>query len=202
MASLYDLKPRFQQRLRPIAARLARAGVTANQVTVAALLLSIVGGLLVVAAPASAWPLLLYPPLLFLRMALNAIDGMLAREHGQASRLGAVLNELGDVVADAALLLPLALVPGVSAPLLVLLAFVAALAEFAGMVGPLLGATRRYDGPFGKSDRAAFIGLLALLLAIFPQPGWASDALLAAALALGLATVWRRVAAALREGGR
>jgi CDP-diacylglycerol--glycerol-3-phosphate 3-phosphatidyltransferase len=42
-------------------------------------------------------------------MALNAIDGMLAREHGQASRLGAVLNELGDVVADAGLYLPLAL---------------------------------------------------------------------------------------------
>lgn len=201
MATLYDLKPRFQARLRPMTARLAQAGVTANQVTVAALLLSILGGVLVAEAPASPWPLLLYPPLLFLRMALNAIDGMLAREHGQASRLGRLLNELGDVVADAALLLPLVLVPGMPAALVVLLAFVAALVEFAGLLGPSVGGTRRYDGPFGKSDRAFFIGLLALILAIFPRPGWGVDALLLAALALGLATIWRRLAAALREGG-
>ncbi|MGD9741673.1 MAG: CDP-alcohol phosphatidyltransferase family protein [Dongiaceae bacterium] len=201
MATLNDLKPRFQARLRPMTARLARAGVTANQVTVAALLLSILGGVLVAAAPAARWPLLLYPPLLFLRMALNAIDGMLAREHGQASRLGALLNELGDVIADAALLLPLALVPGMPGALLVLLAFVAALVEFAGLLGPAVGGSRRYDGPFGKSDRAFFLGSLALILAIFPRPGWGVDALLLAALALGLATVWRRLAAALREGG-
>ena len=36
-------------------------------------------------------------------MAFNAIDGMLAREFGQKSRLGAYLNELTDVVSDAAL---------------------------------------------------------------------------------------------------
>ena len=42
-------------------------------------------------------------------MALNAIDGMLAREYGQKSRLGAYLNELGDVVSDAALYAPFAL---------------------------------------------------------------------------------------------
>ncbi len=49
--------------------------------------------------PTSRWPLLLLPVTLFVRMALNAIDGMMAREHGQASAAGAVLNELSDVVA-------------------------------------------------------------------------------------------------------
>ena len=44
--------------------------------------------------------LLLLPAVLFLRMALNAIDGMLAREHNQKSALGAILNELGDVFSD------------------------------------------------------------------------------------------------------
>lgn len=48
-------------------------------------------------------------------MGLNAIDGMLAREFGQQSRLGAYLNELSDVIADAALYLSLASVPGASA---------------------------------------------------------------------------------------
>ena len=50
-------------------------------------------------------------------MALNALDGMLAREFNQKSRLGAVLNELGDVVSDTALYLPIALVPGVNSAL-------------------------------------------------------------------------------------
>jgi CDP-diacylglycerol--glycerol-3-phosphate 3-phosphatidyltransferase len=35
-------------------------------------------------------------------MALNAIDGMLAREHDMQSPLGAMLNELGDVLSDVA----------------------------------------------------------------------------------------------------
>ena len=110
MPSVYDLKPAFQRLLRPLCGALARAGVTANQVTVAAALLSLAAGALVAWRPAARWPLLLIPGVLLVRMALNAIDGMLAREHGQKSALGGILNELGDVVSDAALYLPLALV--------------------------------------------------------------------------------------------
>ena len=123
MPSIYDLKPRFQALLRPVVGALAAAGVTANQVTVGAALLSVVTGALITAWPGAARVLLLVPLVLFLRMALNAIDGMLAREHQQQSRLGAVLNELGDVVSDSALYLPLALVPGLE-PRLVVLAVV------------------------------------------------------------------------------
>ena len=100
MPSVYDLKPRFQALLRPIVRRLAGVGVTANQVTVAAVLLSAIGGGLVASYPADRWPLALLPIILLLRMGLNAVDGMLAREFGQASRLGArpardeVLDEL------------------------------------------------------------------------------------------------------------
>src|SRR6185295_8322768 len=109
MASIYDLKPAFQGRLRPLVVHLAARGVTANQVTIAALLLSIAAGALVALWPEAALPLLLLPVALFVRMALNAIDGMLAREHNQKSRLGALLNEIGDVLSDAALYLPFAL---------------------------------------------------------------------------------------------
>ena len=41
-------------------------------------------------------------------MALNAIDGMMARELHMSTQLGAVLNELGDAVSDLGLYLPLA----------------------------------------------------------------------------------------------
>src|SRR5688500_4056994 len=103
MASIYDIKPAFQNLLRPITRALARSGVTANQVTIVAMVLSIAVGSCVAANPLARWPLLVMPAFLFVRMALNAIDGMLAREHGMKSRLGAVLNEVGDVVADTAL---------------------------------------------------------------------------------------------------
>ena len=106
--SLYQLKSQFQNHLRPISHTLVAQNVTANQVTVSAVLLS-VGTAYVVAKPAAEaqrlW--LLLPSSLLVRMALNAIDGMMAREHGQASRLGAVLNEVGDMVADTSLLMSL-----------------------------------------------------------------------------------------------
>ena len=113
MATIYDVKPQFQQLLRPLAANLAKRRLTANDVTLGALLLSGAHGARLALMPASRWPLLLLPVTLFLRMAFNAIDGMMAKEHGQASARGAVLNELSDVIADGALYLPFALIPGI-----------------------------------------------------------------------------------------
>lgn len=199
MASIYDLKPRFQAVLRPLTRRLAGAGVTANQVTVFAALLSVAAGLALCLRPMARWPLLLIPAVLFARMALNAIDGMLAREHGQKSRLGAVLNELGDVVADAALYLPLAAVPGVSPPLVVAIVLLAVIAEMAGVVGVQIGASRRYDGPMGKSDRAFVFGLLALLLGLGVAPGMWVTALLAVVALLAALTIVNRSRRALAE---
>ena len=199
MASVYDLKPRFQGLLRPLSNRLAAAGVSANQVTLSALLLSLLTGALIALFPEQRWPLLLVPLVMFVRMALNAIDGMLAREHDMATPLGAVLNELGDVISDAALFLPFCLVAGLSSALVVLVVVLAIISEMTGVIAVQIGASRRYDGPMGKSDRAFVFGLLALLigLGIDPQP-WANW-LLALVLLLSLATVVNRVRQALRE---
>lgn len=199
MPSVYDLKPRFQRLLRPLGGALARAGVTANQVTVAAVALSAAGGAVIALAPGERWPLLALPAVLFVRMALNAVDGMLAREHGQASRLGAVLNELGDVVADSLLYLPLALVPGIDPRWLVAAVVAALWAEMAGIVAVEIGAARRYDGPMGKSDRAAVFGLLALVLGLGVPAGRWVDVVLAAVVILALLTVANRVRRALAE---
>ncbi|HEX2147083.1 MAG TPA: CDP-alcohol phosphatidyltransferase family protein, partial [Pseudorhizobium sp.] len=46
MATLYNLKPRFQAVLRPLVGRLAQVGIRANQVTVAAAVGSLVLGIL------------------------------------------------------------------------------------------------------------------------------------------------------------
>lgn len=198
MATIYQLKPRFQALLRPLAGWLVRAGVTANGLTVAALLLSGLAGAAVLLAPQRAWPLLLLPPVLLVRMALNALDGMLAREHGQASRLGAVLNELGDVLADTALYLPLGAVPGLPPLLVACTVLLGVIGEMAGVVAVQVGAPRCYDGPLGKSDRAFAFGLLALLLGLgVPAGSWCSVVLLLLTL-LAAATIVTRSRAALQ----
>jgi len=163
MPSIYGLKPKFQSLLRPLSNGLARAGVTANMVTIVAMLLSFAIGLAIFHFR-SIRVLLSLPAVLFLRMALNAIDGMLAREHNQKSAVGAILNELGDVFSDAALFLPLATFLPFDAALMVLIVLLAVISEMTGVVAVQIGASRRYDGPMGKSDRAFVFGILGLLL--------------------------------------
>jgi CDP-diacylglycerol--glycerol-3-phosphate 3-phosphatidyltransferase len=196
--TLYDLKPAFQAQLRPLVARLATVGVTANLVTVAAAIISVaVGAAMLVSADSRAF--LLLPFWLGLRMALNAIDGMLAREHGQESRLGGFLNEIGDVVSDAALYAPLALLPRFGTAPVAVVVFLAVLTEFAGVLAKAAGASRRYDGPMGKSDRALVFGALGLWVGLGGAlPEW-SATLLWAIAGLLVITVVNRVRAGLGE---
>lgn len=199
MPSIYDLKPKFQALLRPLTVSLAKAGVTANQVTIAAAILSLGAGSVIAVWPGNLSLLLLIPALLFVRMALNAIDGMLAREHGMKSALGAILNELGDVVSDAALYLPMALIPGIPAGLVVLVVVLAIISEMTGVVAVQIGATRCYDGPMGKSDRAFVFGALALVLGLGVAVGQWIYLLLSLIIFLLGWTIVNRVKSALRE---
>ena len=197
--TLYDLKPRFQALLRPLARGLAGIGVTANQVTLAAAIVSVAIGSLLCLRPDEPRLFLLLAVWLLVRMALNAIDGMLAREFGQKSRLGGYLNELCDIVSDAALLLPFAFVAPFSLPTVFAVIFCATLSEYAGVMGPLVGAARRYDGPFGKSDRAAAMGALGLWIGFgLPLAPWMAWAMPAAAVLL-IATTINRVRRGLHE---
>jgi CDP-diacylglycerol--glycerol-3-phosphate 3-phosphatidyltransferase len=197
--TIYRLKPAFQNMLRPLCRTLASRGVTANQVTVAALLLSLIIGLMIWLSGGARWALALLPPVLLARMALNAVDGMLAREHAMQSALGAILNELGDVLSDAALYLPLAQAPGFAPALVVLIVLLGAVSEMTGVLAVLIGAHRRYDGPMGKSDRAFVFGVLALLLAAGVPGGSWLQVLLGLILLLLAATIINRARRALVE---
>lgn len=166
--TLYDIKPKFQNLLRPVVVQLNSRGVTANQVTVLAMLMSIVSGGVFIFFP-EPWLLIFLPLLLFFRMALNAMDGMLAREFDQQSTVGAILNETGDIISDAALYLPFAFLPGVSAPLVVLVVLLAWLTEFCGVIAQTLTGSRNYRGPLGKSDRALVFGASGLFIALWPE---------------------------------
>lgn len=166
MTSIYQLKGRFQGLLRPWVKGLAGLGVTPNQITILAFLIAILEGGLILVFPSDPLVLLSLPVVLLLRMALNAVDGMLAREHDMTSRLGTILNELTDVLSDAALYLPLSYVPGFRGDLVCLLVVLAVVSEMTGVMGTQIGAGRRNDGPMGKSDRAFVFGTLAFLLGL------------------------------------
>ena len=199
MLSIYQLKPRFQNLLRPLVQRLFDRGVTANQVTLSAAIVSVLIGLLLAFFPDRLWLFALIPLWMILRMALNAVDGMLAREFGQQSPLGAYLNELCDVIADAALFLPFALLPGVSPTLVVVLVLFALISEYAGVMGPMVGASRRYDGPMGKSDRAFCFGVLGAGVATTLLPLSWINPILAVITALLLYTLFNRVRQGLAQ---
>lgn len=199
MPSIYQLKPAFQNLLRPGVQRLHARGITANQVTLCAAILSVLLGTLLATFSAITWLFALLPLWMLLRMALNAVDGMLARDFGQQSKLGAYLNELCDVIADSALYLPFALLPGVSPLLVVTVVLLAVISEYAGVLGPMVGASRRYDGPMGKSDRAFCFGVLGAGVAsgLLTAP-WI-NILLLLILALLLYTLYNRVRHGLAE---
>ena len=136
---------------------------------------------------------------LLLRMAMNAMDGLLAREFGQRSAIGAYLNELCDLLSDAALYLPVAFVPGTGGVLTMLVIVLSNLSEMAGVLGVGAATSRHNDGPMGKSDRAFVFGVLGLLLGVGIAPGpWLNWVLSVTALLL-IWTIANRVRRGLAE---
>jgi len=198
--SIYLLKSRFQDLLRPLVGSLAARGVTANRVTVLAAVISLAIAVVLLVAQVT-WLFVAIPVWMLLRMGFNAIDGMLAREYGQKSALGGYLNEIGDVISDAALYAPFACVAPFSPAWLGTVVFLATLTEFAGILGVAHGNGRRYDGPMGKSDRAFVFGVLGAWIAVFGGlPGfvWWFQPLFC--LLLGW-TAMKRVASGLKPQG-
>jgi CDP-diacylglycerol--glycerol-3-phosphate 3-phosphatidyltransferase len=192
MASIYDLKPAFQTRLRPLVTVLAHAGATPNVITLIAVALSVVAGAAVALHPASRWPLLALPAVLFVRMALNALDGMMARDLGLSSRLGAALNELGDMTSDVVMYAPFARVAPLTPAAITAAVLLAVVTEIVGLAPALVGGRRRDDGPMGKSDRAVAFGVVAILIAGGTRTAAWTPAILGGVIVLLAVTVLNR----------
>jgi len=190
--TIYDLKPKFQALLRPTVKMLADKGITPNQVTMFAMVLSILVGATIALTHGAKWILLFVPLFMFLRMALNAIDGLLAKEHDMKTKRGAMFNEMSDVIADVALFLPFAFIAGVNPIFVVLFAVVGVFNEMAGVVAQTLNGERRYDGPMGKSDRVFVVGFIALLLGLGVTAGLWVDVLFGMATLLAILSTYNR----------
>lgn len=162
MISVYNIKPKFQQLLKPILASLYKLGVTANHLTIFAILFSAALGVAFWYHPYGQL-FLVIPAGLFFRMALNALDGMMARTYNMQSKLGEILNEFGDVVSDLFIYIPLIKLLGVKWYFVLGFVILSILNEFAGVLAKIISGERRYDGPMGKSDRAFLVGIICLL---------------------------------------
>jgi CDP-diacylglycerol---glycerol-3-phosphate 3-phosphatidyltransferase len=196
MPTIYQLKPASQNLLRPIVPWLAKMGVTPNQVTIFTTCLAIACGGLIL------WNnsmLILLPPLMLVRATLNVIDGMLAREHHMKSTLGGILNELADVIFDAAIYLPFGLLPGVSGYLVAIVVVLSIISEMAGVLGLTVGGQRQFDGPMYKTDRGVIFSIIGILfvLGVFPNP-WL-DLVWIGLIGLSILTIINRINSTLKE---
>jgi CDP-diacylglycerol--glycerol-3-phosphate 3-phosphatidyltransferase len=199
MLDLPDTKPFLERLFRPMARGLGRRGVQPNTLTLASLSTSTLAGMLALAFPKATWPLLAILAAMLVRLALNHLDGILAREHGMKTRWGGLLNELAALAEDMALYLPLAVRPEMPAALVVCAVMLGVLVEVAGLSSLAIGSTRRYDGPMSKVVRGVCFGTLAVGAALGLAPAlWAPSAL---ALVLGLlaVTAWNRLSRAVGE---
>jgi CDP-diacylglycerol--glycerol-3-phosphate 3-phosphatidyltransferase len=187
MDGLYALKPWYAARLRPVRAALIRRRVAPATLTAAGVAAGALGGV----ALASGHGLLVVP-LVAARLACANLDGAVARETGTGTRYGAVLNEVGDRLADLALLAGLfALAP---APWVLAAMLAATLPSWVALAGAAAGAPRRNGGPVGKTERC-FLVCAAALVPAAAQPVTiaivAGSLLTAAARLAGIRTALR-----------
>ena len=199
MPSVYDLKPKFQNLLRPLIKWLLKNKITPNMITLIALLGSVVIGSLVFSGFFRVQLLLIWPIWLFIRMALNALDGMMAREHNMSSYSGFILNELGDILSDFFLYFPLAFImSGAFMPVL-FFCIGAIFTEICGILPKAANLTRRYEGPMGKSDRAFFVGVVIFFSVFIERIGMYWNWLFLIASLLTLVTCVNRLKKSLIE---
>ena len=173
--------------MQPILDALYKIGVTANQLTISAIILSCLMGFGFLQYHTFYLGILIIPFGLLLRMALNALDGMMARQYDMQSQLGEILNEIGDVVSDIAIIFPFVILPGINPVIIILFGVLAILNEFAGILSKAIGKERRYDGPMGKSDRALIIGIFCLVFFFWSDVTYYGDWIFGIASALVLA---------------
>jgi len=201
--SVSMLKPWLRRALMPTASALARQGVTANQITVLSIVVSVALGACLALDPGRPALHALVPLWLVGRTVLASLDGTLAVCFGQKSRIGGFLNEAGDIASDVALYAPLVLVSPFTASQVALVLLLAVAGELAGVCSDWLGAGRRCEGPFGKADRAIAFGIINIWIAAQEElPATASILMPILAVLAGLTLVNRlRFAAYQRKIG-
>ena len=163
MISIYKIKPKFQQLLMPLLKLLRRLGISPNSITIFSILLSFVIAYFFWNTSDNSSYFLIVAFGLLLRMMLNALDGMMARIYNLQSKLGEILNEVGDIISDVAIYFPLILFELLEIEIAIIFILLSIINEFCGVIAKVISGERRYDGPMGKSDRAFLIGAICIV---------------------------------------
>jgi len=163
MISIYKIKPKFQQLLMPLLKLLRRLGISPNSITIFSILLSFVIAYFFWNTSDNSSYFLIVAFGLLLRMMLNALDGMMARIYNLQSKLGEILNEVGDIVSDVAIYFPLIIFESLRIEIAIIFILLSIINEFCGLMAKVISGERRYDGPMGKSDRAFLIGIICIV---------------------------------------
>ncbi|HEX9990181.1 MAG TPA: CDP-alcohol phosphatidyltransferase family protein [Chloroflexia bacterium] len=156
---IYSIKPGFQRSLRGVEMFLVRRRVHPDYLTLAAVGLSLVGGAALYGAWVAPWLLLVVPGLALGRIALNALDGLVARGTGLARPWGEVLNELCDRLSDVALFAGVALAPGSDVGLGAAVLVAMLVSSYVGTAAKAAGGRRQYGGVMGKADRMIMLSV-------------------------------------------
>jgi CDP-diacylglycerol--glycerol-3-phosphate 3-phosphatidyltransferase len=164
---IYNVKPRFQQSLMGIERYLVKRRVHPDNLTLSALALSIIGGLALYSSQWAWWLVLLVPPIAIGRTALNALDGLVARDTGLARPWGEVLNEFSDRLSDVALMTGLALAPGSNTTLGAAAMVMMLLSSYLGTAAKAAGGRRQYGGVMGKADRMIYLSIASVVAFFF-----------------------------------
>jgi phosphatidylglycerophosphate synthase len=154
---------------------LSEAGITPNQISVFGLLVGVGSGLalfLTQALPGLARPLwIACAAMVVMRGLSNMFDGMVAVEHGRASPVGLLYNEIPDRLSDVALMVGAGYSLGGSATAGWAAAWIALFVTYVRAVGSLAGAPADFGGPMAKQQRMFSIAGVAFLLGVTPM-GW------------------------------
>lgn len=191
---IYSLKPRFVRSLRGIEDILVDSRISPDALSASGVVVGAVAGALLALGAALEQPLLWLgvAPLGVARLALNALDGSVARRTGTGRPFGAVVNEVCDRLADWAMLIPIA---SFVSPILVLTSVLAALSvSSTGVLVQAMTGTRATGGPMGKADRIAIVAASSVVAAGTSSPTPFEIALWAM-IAGSLVTVWLRLRA-------
>ena len=165
MNGLYALKPWYALRLAGLRRALIARRVTPGMVSAAGVGFGTAAGAALFLLPTGPVAAVGVGTLLAARLACANLDGAIARETGRTTRSGAVVNELGDRVAElAALAGALASTP---VPVVLAAAFAASAPSWVSLAGAAAGGPRLQGGPVGKTERAALLVLIA-------ATGWAT----------------------------
>lgn len=197
--NIYSTKPKFQKLLSPVRDIFIRLRISPTAINILALAVSIIAGLLLYYSSFNIKLLLYIPFLAFIRIALNALDGLVAREtRAKNQRFGEVLNETIDRLSDIAFFLGIAFASYVNFKLaLVVLVFVL-LSSYMGVIGKSAGGSRQYKGLMGKADRMFWLSAACAAILIWEKPeimNW----VLWFMLVLVIITIFQRFFAIKRE---